>query len=121
MVHIICEHISKKLEARFYKLPSGKEPVKEWIKDLDKESRRDIGIDIKTVEFGWPIGMPVCRPLGPGLYEVRSRLKNGTISRILFCIEGNLMILLHAFIKKSQKTPEKEVEIGYKRLKEMRI
>ena len=83
----------KKIEAHFFKLISGKEPVREWLQDLDKEDRKTIGIDIKTVEFGWPIGMPVCKPLGRGLYEVRSTLKDARISRILFCIQGNLMIL----------------------------
>lgn len=111
--------VLKKLEARFFKLGSGKEPVREWLLDLDKEDRRTIGVDIKTVEFGWPIGMPVCKPLGRGLYEVRSNLKDGKIARILFCIQGNVMILLHAFIKKSQKTPSKELELAYKRLKEL--
>lgn len=109
----------KRLEARFFKLISGKEPVREWLLGLDKEDRKIIGVDIKTVEWGWPIGMPVCRPLGRGLYEVRSHLKDGKISRVFFCIEENLMILLHAFIKKTQKTPEKELDIAYKRLKEV--
>lgn len=64
--------------------------------------------------------MPVCRSLGHGLYEVRSNLKNGIIARVLFCIEGRLMILLHSFVKKTQKTPEKELEIAYKRLKDIK-
>ena len=105
----------KKLEAKFYSFSSGKEPVKEWLKELHKDDRHTIGLDIKTIEFGWPIGMPVCRPLGQGLYEVRSTLKNRTIARVFFCMEENFMILLHGFIK---KTPEKELEIAYKRLKE---
>ena len=111
--------ILKKLEARFFKLRSGKEPVREWLQDFDKEDRKIIGIDIKTVEFGWPIGMPVCKSIGRGLYEVRSNLKGGKIVRVLFCIQKNSMILLHAFIKKSQKTPSKELDLAYKRLKEL--
>ena len=87
---------------------------------LEKDDRKILGVDIKTVEWGWPIGMPVCRPLGRGLFEVRSHLRSGTISRVFFCIEGNLMILLHAFIKKTQKAPEKEIEIAYKRLNEVK-
>ena len=109
----------KKIEAHFFKLTSGKEPVREWLQDLDKEDRKTIGVDIKTVEFGWPIRMPVCKPLGRGLYEVRSNLKDARISRILFCIQGNLMILLHGFVKKTQKTPNKDLDLANKRLKEV--
>ena len=109
----------KKIEARFFKLTSGKEPVRDWLQDLDTEDCRTIGVDIKTVEFGWPIGMPVCKPLGRGLYEVRSNLKDARISRVLFCIQGNLMVLLHGFVKKSQKTPDKELDLAHKRLKEV--
>lgn len=112
---ILC----KKLEAHFYKSASGKEPVREWLLDLNKEDRKTIGVDIKTIEFGWPIGMPVCKPLGRSLFEVRSTLTDKKIARLIFCIEGNLMILLHGFIKKTQKMPEKELDLAYKRLKEL--
>jgi Phage derived protein Gp49-like (DUF891) len=46
--------------------------VRGWLKGLSTEDRKRIGEDIKTVEFGWPLGMPVCRPLGDGVYEVRT-------------------------------------------------
>ena len=85
--------------------------------ELSKEERRQIGDDIKTVEYGWPIGMPVCRPLGDKLFEVRTELKN-TIARVLFCIVGNQMLLLHGFIKKTQKTPNNEKDIAKRRMKE---
>jgi phage-related protein len=81
---------------------------------LDKEDRQRIGEDIKTEEFGFPIGMPICRSMGKGLYEVRSSLDR-CISRVLFCISEDEMVLLHGFIKKSQKTPEKELELALKR------
>lgn len=108
----------KKINAVFYKSSLGKEPVKEWLKSLSKEEKKLIGGDIKTVEYGWPIGMPVCRPLGDGLFEVRTELKN-TISRILFCIVKNKMILLHGFIKKTQKTPDNERSTAKRRMKEV--
>lgn len=76
----------KKLTARFYCSANGKEPVREWLLELSAENRKVIGQDIKDVEFGWPIGMPVCRPLGKGLYEIRSHLIDKRISRVLFCI-----------------------------------
>jgi phage-related protein len=72
-------------------------------------------VDIKTVEFGWPIGMPVCRPLGEGLYEVRSDLSQNKIGRVLFYIDSeSRMVLLHGFIKKSQKAPTADLELARK-------
>jgi hypothetical protein len=73
----------KQLPAAFYQLSSGREPVRDWLKLLDEEDRKVIGEDIKDVEFSWPIGMPLCRPLGKGLWEVRSDLVGGRIARIL--------------------------------------
>jgi phage-related protein len=81
--------------------------------------RRVIGADIKTVEFGWPIGMPVCKSLGAGLWEVRSSLAAGRIARVLFTIRDGQMYLLNGFIKKSQKVPLAEIELARKRLREM--
>ena len=109
---------SKKITVHFYRNLNGKEPVREWLLALDREDCKVIGIDIKTVEFGWPIGMPVCKPLGKGIYEVRSNLKDN-IARTIFCIEEDQMILLHGFIKKSQKTPDKEIELALRRRKEV--
>jgi phage-related protein len=77
------------------------------------EDRKRIGLDIQTVEFGWPIGMPTCRSLKDGLYEVRTNLTGGRIGRVLFYIgEQGEMVLLHGFIKKSQKTPDEEMELA---------
>lgn len=107
----------KKIHVHFFKNASGKEPVREWLKDLGKEERRLIGEDIKTVEHGWPIGMPVCRGMGDKLFEVRTDLKD-KIARVLFCIVGDQMLLLHGFIKKSQKTPKNELDTAKRRFKE---
>jgi phage-related protein len=71
------------------------------------------------VEFGWPIGMPYCRPLTTGLWEVRSNLSGGRIARTIFTLVGGEMILLHAFEKKSQKTPPFEIEVARKRKREI--
>ncbi len=89
----------------FWVSETGAEPVRDWLKGLDKEDRRQIGEDIRTVQFGWPVGMPVCRPMGKGLFEVRSRISDGRIARVLFCFQDNRIVLLHGFIKKTQKTP----------------
>jgi phage-related protein len=109
----------KKIKASFFKTDSGKEPVRDWLMTLSKEDRQKIGEDIKTVEFGFPIGMPTCRPMGKGLYEVRTNLEN-TITRVLFFIEGEQMILLHGFMKKTQKTPKEELDLALKRQSEFK-
>ena len=87
--------------------------------ELSETDRRFIGKDIQKVEFGWPIGMPYCRPLGHGLWEVRSDLSGGRTGRVLFCISGGEMVLLHGFVKKTQKTPQKEIDLALRRKKEL--
>ncbi|MEO5328963.1 MAG: type II toxin-antitoxin system RelE/ParE family toxin [Magnetococcus sp. THC-1_WYH] len=104
----------KRIPARFYRTPSGHEPVREWLLSLSREDRFRIGSDLKTVEFGWPVGMPTCRPLGRGLFEVRSTL-DGRIARVIFCIADGRMVLLHGFIKKTQKTPQLALNLAYER------
>ena len=110
---------NKTITVSFYKSASENEPVRNWLLSLDKADRQAIGIDIKTVEFGWPIGMPVCRPMGGGLYEVRTNLNSNRIARVLFCIEGNRMMLLHGLIKKTQKTSKQDLELAKTRYKEV--
>jgi Phage derived protein Gp49-like (DUF891) len=79
----------KRIQAIFFRTEGGGEPVREWLKSLTPiEDRKQIGVDIKTVEFGWPIGMPVCRPLGDGLYEIRSNLSSKRIARVVFYIDA---------------------------------
>lgn len=91
----------KRIPSRFYQSQAGKQPVRDWLMKLDLADRKTIGADIKTVEFGWPIGMPTCRSMGKGIYEVRSALSGGKIARVLFCIYNEEMVLLHGFIKKT--------------------
>lgn len=108
----------KRLPAVFYQLPSGREPVREWLRGVSAQDRKVIGEDIKDVEFAWPIGMPLCRSLGGGLWEVRSELAGGRIARILFCIDAGRMVLLNAFFKKTQKTPQVEIDKALSRMKD---
>lgn len=110
---------TKRLNASFFQLASGVEPVRDWLLDLDDEDRRIVGKDIAKVEFGWPIGMPYCRPLGSGLWEIRSSISNGRITRILFCIAHDRLVLLHGFIKKTQATPKAELDRARARMKEI--
>jgi phage-related protein len=110
--------VPKRITVRFYRLSSGKEPVREWLLSLSREDRLVIGTDIKTVEFGWPVGLPVCRSLGDGLWEVRSSLRN-RIARVLFCVADDTMWLLHGFIKKQQKTPPQDLALARRRMREV--
>lgn len=105
----------KKVPAEFYRNENGTEPVRDWLKSLSKEERFLIGADIKTVEFGWPIGMPTCRLMGDGLFEVRTNLPQNKIARVLFCFYAGKIILLHGFIKKSQKTPKQQLNLAWER------
>jgi phage-related protein len=106
------------LSVRFYRTDSGNEPVRDWLKSMPFDYKKEIGEDIKTVQFGWPVGMPIVRKLDPGLWEVRSHVKDG-IARVIFTVHGDCMILLHGFIKKSQKTPSEELETGKRRKKNL--
>jgi phage-related protein len=107
------EKQGKRVPAIFFRTRAGGEPVRDWLKDLSTEDRKRIGEDIKTEEFGWPIGMPVCRPLGDGVYEVRTRLARNRIARVLFYIDvKSRMVLLHGFMKKTRKTPGEDIELA---------
>jgi phage-related protein len=107
----------KRLPARFYCSDTGREPVREWLKSMDKADRRIIGGDIKYVEFSWPTGMPLVRSLGREIWEVRSSLPHGRIARVLFCVEPDCMVLLHGFMKKTQKTPKRDIDLALRRKK----
>ena len=102
------------LQVRFYRSNSGNEPVREWLGELTPQDRKTIGKAVKTVQFGWPLGMPLVRKLEPGLWEVRSSITDG-IARVLFTIRGDIMVLLHGFVKKSQKTPQSELDTARRR------
>jgi phage-related protein len=109
----IVERQGKRIPAIFFRTDAGGEPVREWLKGLTREDRKRIGEDIKTVEFGWPIGMPVCRPMSGGIYEVRSSLTQNRIARVLFYVDKKArMVLLNAFIKKTQKASREDLELA---------
>ena len=107
------------LSVVFYRTEAGNEPVREWLKGLPREDRRVVGQDIKTAQYGWPLGMPLIRKLEPCVWEVRSHLTQG-VARVLFTVEENLMVLLHGFVKKSQKTPLPDLKTARQRLATLR-
>ena len=106
-----------RLNVVFFKTDSGTEPVRRWLKDLPVAHKKAIGEDIKTVQFGWPLGMPLVEKLEPYLWEVRTRVPDG-IARMLFTVDGQVMILLHGFIKKTRKIPQKEIGTARSRLRQ---
>lgn len=103
----------------FYRTSVGVEPARDWLQGLPDDDRRRIGFDLATVQVGWPVGMPLCRSLGGGLWEVRSSLPSRRIARILFFVHDGRIGLVHGFIKKTQKTPTDDIELARKRMKEM--
>ncbi len=104
-----------KLQVFFYQTPAGAEPVRDWLKALPAHERQSIGEDIKAVQFRWPLGMPLVRKLAGSVWEVRTQLPT-RIARVLFTIKGERMVLLHAFIKKTQATPASEIALAQSRL-----
>jgi phage-related protein len=106
------------LFVKFFKTQYGNEPVLEWLRAMDRGNKKSLGGDIKLIQFRWPLGMPLVRKMEADLWEARSNLEHGKTSRVFFTVSGNQMILLHGFIKKSQKTPQKEIELARNRKNE---
>ena len=108
------KQVERKLDIMFFKTDTGNEPVREWLLSLPREERKTIGDDLLKVQYCWPIGKPLVGHLGHGLWEVRSRL-GGRIGRMIFYVEDRTVVLLHGFIKKTQKTPPHELVLALKR------
>jgi phage-related protein len=108
-----------KIDLVFYRTKAGNEPVRDWLVGLEPAIRHEIGLDLQRVQYRWPVGMPLVRPLGDGLFEVRTGLPNKTISRVLFCFHGGELFALHGFIKKSQQLPTADLKLARKRKAEV--
>ena len=108
------------IPAYFYRSATGAEPVLDWLRSLPAEDRRVIGTDLATLQFGWPIGMPLCRPLGAGLWGVRSTLPSRRIARLIIFVDSGRIGIVHGFIKKTQKTPPADLNLASIRMKEMK-
>ena len=104
----------------FYRTASGTEVVRDWLRALEQADRNIVGQDLMRVQFGWPIGMPLCRALGDGLWEVRSTLTGNRIARVLVCFTAGRLLALHGFIKKTQKTPDADLALARRRMREFR-
>lgn len=104
------------LDVRFFKTDGGTEPVRDWLLELSATDRKTIGQDIKTVQFGWPLGMPLVRKLDKDLWEVRIHLES-RIAHVLFTVSAGKIVLLHGFIKKSQATPKADLDLAKDRMR----
>ena len=103
----------------FYRTAPGGEPVRDWLRELPTEDRQRIGRALALVQYGWPVGMPLCRSLGAGLWEVRCNLPSRRIARVLFFVQGDRIGVVHGFIKKTQRTPPEDLALARLRMKEM--
>jgi phage-related protein len=102
-------------EVLFFRTEAGNEPVRSWLRSLEAEERAVIGADLRTAQIGFPLGMPLCRALGGGLYEVRSSLPTRKEARVIFFQTGATLVLVHGFIKKTQSTPRAEIDKAARR------
>ncbi|MSP39017.1 MAG: type II toxin-antitoxin system RelE/ParE family toxin [Deltaproteobacteria bacterium] len=109
---------NQKVQLIFYRSASGAEPVREWLQSLPRADRRAVGLDLMRAQWRWPVGMPLCRPLGQGLWEVRTELPSRRIARVLLCFVAGHLIALHGFIKKTQKTADDDLKLARRRQKE---
>lgn len=109
----------KSIPLYFWKNQNGREPVREWLHEMPVDDRKRLGVDLRTLQFGWPIGMPLVRPLSGGLWELRSSLPSRREARLFFVAGNESLVLVHAIIKKTQKTPDGDLDIARKRLKEL--
>ena len=115
----MAKHTPQKTPLVFYRSGNGREPVRECLKDLDSADRQAVGQDLMRAQWRWPVGMPLCRAMGQGLWEIRTELPSHRIARVLLCLDEGVLVALHAFIKKTQKTPDDELALARKRQKEL--
>lgn len=108
-----------KIPLVFYRTAGGNEPVRDWLRAMDRTDRLEIGADLQRVQYRWPVGMPLCRALGHGLWELRTELSGRTISRVFIGFHRGTLYALHAFIKKTQRTPDRELAIARRRKQEV--
>ena len=110
---------SQKIPLVFFRTAAGAEAVREWLKGLDEHDRHEIGLNLMRVQWRWPVGMPLCRPMGQGLWEVRIDLPSRRIARVLFCAYRGQLLALNGFIKKTRTTPDNELAVARKRQKDL--
>lgn len=115
----MSESEAEKIPLVFFRTKTGNEPVRDWLKTLDRSDRLEVGQDLQRAQYRWPVGMPLAKALGGGLWEIRTGLPSKTIVRVFVCFHGGTLYALHGFIKKTQKTPDAEMDLARKRKKEI--
>jgi phage-related protein len=110
---------ARKIPFAFYRTAAGSEPVRDWLKAMDRDDRLEVGADLQRVQYRWPVGMPLCRPMRGGVWEVRTNLASHSTARVLVCFHEGVLIALHGFINKSRKTPDEGLAVARKRVKEI--
>ena|SRR5579884_314087 len=113
------ESTPRKIPLVFFRTRAGSEPVREWLKELPRDERHEIGKDLLRAQWRWPIGMPLCRPMGSALWEIRTDLPTRRTARVLICVYREHLVALHGFIKKTRATPEEDLALARKRKKEL--
>jgi phage-related protein len=108
-----------KVELVFFRNSAGAEPVRDWLKEMGEADRRAIGVDLLRAQWRWPVAMPLCRPMGKGLWEVRTNLTGNRTARVLICFYRGCLVALHGFIKKTRATSEDDLALARKRRKEL--
>jgi phage-related protein len=111
----------KKIPLLFFRTAAGSEPVRDWLRLLQQVERRAIGSDLLRAQWRWPIGMPLCRPMGGGLWEIRTNLPTKRTARVFICMHDNSLVALHAFIKKTRTTPADDLKLATKRKQELEL
>ncbi len=109
----------QKIPLIFYRTAAGREPAREWLQRLDAAERQEIGKDLLRAQWRWPIGMPLCRPMGDGLWEIRTDLPTKRTARVLLCLYRQHLVALHGFIKKARATPDSDLATARTRQKEL--
>jgi phage-related protein len=107
-----------KIPVVFYRTPGGAEVVRDWLRGLDDADRQAVGLDLMRIQYRWPVAMPLCRALGNGLWEVRTSLPSNRTARVLFGVQQGRILVLHGFIKKTQKTPADDLALARRRNRE---
>ncbi len=115
IVVVMADKPPRKSPVVFYRTRGGSEVVRDWLRGLPEKDRHALGQDLMRVQYRWPVGMPLCRAMGDGLWEVRTSLPGHRIARTLFSVHGDRIVILHGFIKKTRKTPADDLALARKR------
>ena len=110
---------AQKIPLTFFRSGKGAEPVREWLRELPEAERRAVGKDLLRAQWRWPAGMRLCRPMGDGLWEIRTDLPTKRTARAMLCLYREHLVALDGFIKKTRVTPDEDLALARKRQKEL--